>query len=88
MAAKGAVGIAKDVIRIEADALVALLPKIGREFEKACELILKSKGRVVVTGMASLVLSHKRYPPRFLPQVPLLYFYIRQKLSMGIWDAS
>ena len=51
MAAKSAVKIAQDVIRIEAQALTALLPKIGREFEKACELILKAKGRVVLTGM-------------------------------------
>ena len=51
MSAKSAVGIAKNVIRIESQALLALLPKINREFEKACELILKSKGRVVVTGM-------------------------------------
>ena len=51
MAAKSAVKIAQGVIRIEARALSALLPKIGREFEKACDLILKSKGRVVLTGM-------------------------------------
>ena len=51
MAGKSAVGIAKNVIRIESQALIALLPKINREFEKTCELILKSKGRVVVTGM-------------------------------------
>ena len=48
---KSAVGIARDVIRIETQALIALLPKIGGQFEKACELILKSRGRVVVTGM-------------------------------------
>ena len=51
MSAKSAVSIAKNVIRIESQALLALLPKINREFEKACDLILKSKGRVVVTGM-------------------------------------
>ena len=51
MVAKSTVGIAKDVIRIEAQALLALLPRVGRNFDKACELILKSKGRVVVTGM-------------------------------------
>ncbi len=51
MTAKSAVKIAQSVIRIEAQALTALLPKIGREFEKACEMILRSKGRVVLTGM-------------------------------------
>ncbi len=48
---KSAVKIAQEVIRIEAGALTALLPKISRSFEKAIELILKSKGRVVLTGM-------------------------------------
>ncbi len=42
---------AKQVIRVEREALSHLLMKINRDFEKACELILKSKGRVVVTGM-------------------------------------
>src|SRR3989338_7953751 len=42
---------AKDVIRIERDALASLISRIGRAFENACDLILKSKGRVVVTGM-------------------------------------
>ena len=42
---------ARKVIRIEREAVSLLLPKIDRQFVKACELILKSKGRVVVTGM-------------------------------------
>ena len=42
---------AKEVIRIERDALSSLISRIGRDFENACRLILKSKGRVVVTGM-------------------------------------
>ncbi|MBI3252965.1 MAG: KpsF/GutQ family sugar-phosphate isomerase [Candidatus Omnitrophica bacterium] len=45
------VKIARQVIRIERDALSDLLLRIDARFERACELILKSKGRVVVTGM-------------------------------------
>lgn len=45
------INIARQVIRVERDALSQLLPKIDHNFEKACRLILKSKGRVVVTGM-------------------------------------
>ncbi len=48
---KGGVNAAKEVIRIERDALSSLVSRIGRDFEKACNLILRSKGRVVVTGM-------------------------------------
>lgn len=42
---------AKKVIRIEAEALLALADSINGEFERAVELILSSSGRVVVTGM-------------------------------------
>ncbi len=42
---------AKEVLRIESEAISALIKKIGSEFEKAVELILKSKGRVILTGM-------------------------------------
>ena len=42
---------ARKVIRIEAEALAALADSINGEFEKAVNLILSSKGRVVVTGM-------------------------------------
>jgi arabinose-5-phosphate isomerase len=42
---------AKKVIRIEAEALLALADSINGEFEKAVQLILAAKGRVVVTGM-------------------------------------
>ena len=42
---------AKKVIRIEAEALLALAEAINGEFERGVKLILASKGRVVVTGM-------------------------------------
>ncbi len=42
---------AKRVIRVEAEALHALADRIDGEFERSVELILASKGRVVVTGM-------------------------------------
>ena len=42
---------AKRVIRVEAEALQALMDRINGEFERAVAMILSSKGRVVVTGM-------------------------------------
>jgi arabinose-5-phosphate isomerase len=42
---------AKKVIRIEAEALMALADSINGEFERAVDMILASHGRVVVTGM-------------------------------------
>ena len=42
---------AREVLEIEACAIRALKPRIGANFEKALNLILKTKGRVVVSGM-------------------------------------
>lgn len=43
--------LAKKVLKIEADAVLALTEKLNKDFEKAVEIIYNSKGRVVVTGM-------------------------------------
>ena len=42
---------AKEVLDIEACAIKALKPRIGSNFQKALQIILKTKGRVVVSGM-------------------------------------
>ena len=42
---------AKEVIRIEAEAVEGLLDRIDEDFVRAVEAILASKGRVVVTGI-------------------------------------
>ena len=42
---------AKWVIRTEAEGLLAMAERIGSDFEAAVDLILTSKGRVVVSGM-------------------------------------
>jgi arabinose-5-phosphate isomerase len=42
---------AKEVIRKEAEAILNLEKKVNSEFQKAVELILKCRGRVIVTGI-------------------------------------
>lgn len=42
---------AKEVLKIEADAVKALIKRVDKNFEKAIKLILACKGKVVVTGM-------------------------------------
>ncbi|MEW5766374.1 MAG: KpsF/GutQ family sugar-phosphate isomerase [bacterium] len=42
---------AKEVIRIEAEAVEVLAPRIDESFVKAVELILACQGKVIVTGM-------------------------------------
>ncbi|MEI7445231.1 MAG: KpsF/GutQ family sugar-phosphate isomerase [Burkholderiales bacterium] len=42
---------AREVLRIEADAVASLVPRIGSEFVAACRLMLACRGRIVVSGM-------------------------------------
>ncbi|HVT37066.1 MAG TPA: KpsF/GutQ family sugar-phosphate isomerase [Nevskiaceae bacterium] len=43
--------LGRKVLEIERDALSALLPRVGADFARACEIMLACSGRVVVTGM-------------------------------------
>lgn len=42
---------AKEVIRIEAEAVAALMNKINSSFQQAVDIIFNCKGRVIITGM-------------------------------------
>jgi len=42
---------AREVLDIEAEAIMALKPRLGNSFKESVDLILKTKGRVVVSGM-------------------------------------
>jgi arabinose-5-phosphate isomerase len=42
---------AREVLRIEAEAILALIPKVAGEFEAALKMILSCRGRVVLTGI-------------------------------------
>ena len=48
---RGSLQRAKEVLRIEAEAIRRLMPRLGTSFEEAIALLLNCKGRVVVTGM-------------------------------------
>jgi arabinose-5-phosphate isomerase len=54
------IDIAKKVLKTEAEAVYALIEKLNSNFEKAIEIIYKSKGRVVVTGMGKSGLVGKK----------------------------
>jgi len=51
---------AKKVLRTEAEAVLALTEKIGSNFERAVDIIFRSRGRVVVTGMGKSGLVGKK----------------------------
>lgn len=54
------IDIAKKVLRTEADAVIGLIEKLDQNFDKAVEVIVSSKGRVVVTGMGKSGLVGKK----------------------------
>jgi arabinose-5-phosphate isomerase len=41
----------KEVLKIEAEAILNLMERVGPEFDRAVQMILKAKGRVILTGM-------------------------------------
>jgi arabinose-5-phosphate isomerase len=43
--------LARKVLRIEAAAILGLVDRINRDFERAVQLLFECKGRVIVTGM-------------------------------------
>jgi arabinose-5-phosphate isomerase len=51
---------AKRVLRIEADAVAALINRVDERFERAVDMIMKCTGRVVVTGMGKSGLIAKK----------------------------
>ncbi|HXX54266.1 MAG TPA: KpsF/GutQ family sugar-phosphate isomerase [Thermodesulfovibrionales bacterium] len=52
--------VARKVLKTEADAVSALAEKVDSGFEKAVDLVYRSKGRVVVTGMGKSGLVGKK----------------------------
>lgn len=47
----GVIQKAREVLKIEAQGILGLIERIGPEFEHAVDMILRTKGRVVVTGI-------------------------------------
>ena len=47
----GTVRAARGILKIEADAIRRLIPRIGKNFESALQLLYQCSGRVIVTGM-------------------------------------
>src|ERR1700720_3022858 len=56
---------ARRVLRIEAEALGDLLKRLDQRFEKAVELLIACKGRVVVTGMGKSGLIGRKIAATF-----------------------
>ena len=56
---------AKKVLEIEAQGILNLVDRVGPEFEKAVEMILNAKGRVILTGMGKSGLIGRKITATF-----------------------
>lgn len=56
---------AKEVLRLEAQGILSLVERVGPEFEKAVNLIMKAKGRVIITGMGKSGLVARKISATF-----------------------
>jgi len=60
MKKQDAVNRARQVLKIEAQSILRLVDKIDKNFSRAVDLIFKSKGRVIITGIGkSGLIGHK-----------------------------
>ena len=48
---RGLIDLGRQALNVEIDGLRAQLPRLGREFARACRICLNCRGRIVVTGM-------------------------------------
>lgn len=68
--------IARKVLAIEADAVRALIDRIGPEFERAEDLIAGAKGRVIVTGLGKSGIVGRKIASTFSSiGVPAFYLH-------------
>ena len=54
--------VALETLEIERQALSVLAKQIDDRFSRACEIILKCKGRLVITGVNQGILAEKWQP--------------------------
>ena len=51
---------AQDVLRMEAEAILELVPRVDENFAAAVKLILDCQGRTVITGMGKSCRGYSR----------------------------
>lgn len=56
---------AKEVLKIEAQGILDLIDRVGDEFDTAVQIIVKSKGRVIITGMGKSGLVGRKIASTF-----------------------
>ena len=53
--------IGRDVLKTEGEAVLALIPQLGEEFEEAVEILYRCRGRIIVTGMGKTGIIARKF---------------------------
>jgi arabinose-5-phosphate isomerase len=83
------IDIAKNVIKIEIEGLSSLFDRLGVEFEKACNLLLECKGKVIVTGMGKSGLIGQKIAATFASTgTPSFFIHLAEAMhgDLGMVD--
>jgi arabinose-5-phosphate isomerase len=78
---KAALETARRVLRVEADAIAALIQRLDARFEKAVDVLSACKGRVVVTGLGKSGLIGRKVAATFSSTgTPSLFLHAAEAL--------
>ena len=53
--------IGREVLKTEGEAVLALIPQLGEEFEEAVEILYRCRGRIIVTGMGKTGIIARKF---------------------------
>ncbi|MEA1927421.1 MAG: KpsF/GutQ family sugar-phosphate isomerase [Candidatus Auribacterota bacterium] len=53
--------IGREVLKTEGEAVLALIPRLGNEFEEAVEILFNCRGRIIVTGMGKTGIIARKF---------------------------
>lgn len=84
MKEKDTIAIVKQALDDEISSLVHFRDQLDPSVKDCIDLILKSTGKVIVTGVGKSGDIAKKFPIHFLPREPLLTFCIQRMHRMGI----
>ncbi|HDL64136.1 MAG TPA: KpsF/GutQ family sugar-phosphate isomerase, partial [Proteobacteria bacterium] len=53
--------IGREVLKTEGEAVLALIPQLGDEFEEAVDMLYRCRGRIIVTGMGKTGIIARKF---------------------------
>jgi len=53
--------IGREVLKVEGEAVLALIPRLGEEFNEAVEILYRCRGRIIATGMGKTGIIARKF---------------------------